>query len=146
MNKEKFTIDINASKSKVWKTLWDDETYRKWTSAFAEGSSAETDWKEGSTVRFHDGKGNGMISRIEKNIPLEQMSIKHLGEIKDGVEDTTSEAVSTWSGAMEEYRLTEKNGVTTVKVEMDMNEQWKEFFNEVWPKALAKLKELAEAK
>jgi uncharacterized protein YndB with AHSA1/START domain len=40
MQKLNFSTRINASKQKVWNTLWDDETYRLWTSAFAEGSYA----------------------------------------------------------------------------------------------------------
>ena len=46
MEKMNFSIDINAPKEKVWNVLWDDDSYRKWTSAFAEGSYAKTDnWK-----------------------------------------------------------------------------------------------------
>jgi len=56
-----FSINIEAPKEKVWNTLWNDQTYREWTSAFAEGSRAETDWKKGSRVLFTDGKGSGMV-------------------------------------------------------------------------------------
>jgi hypothetical protein len=66
MEKMKFQTLINASKEKLWDTLWSDESYRAWTSAFMEGSMAETDWKEGSKVLFLDGKGSGMVSRIAK--------------------------------------------------------------------------------
>ena len=38
-----FSININAPKEKVRKVLWDDSSYREWTSAFSEGSYAETD-------------------------------------------------------------------------------------------------------
>lgn len=34
MEKLIFNTEIKASKEKIWKVLWDDETYRKWTSAF----------------------------------------------------------------------------------------------------------------
>ena len=40
MEKLHFSVNINASKEKVWQTLWDDTTYRKWTSAFSETSYA----------------------------------------------------------------------------------------------------------
>ncbi|MGQ0827138.1 MAG: hypothetical protein ACT4ON_01960 [Bacteroidota bacterium] len=43
MEKLQFTIDIKASREKVWKTLWEDTSYRKWTSAFSEGSYAVSD-------------------------------------------------------------------------------------------------------
>ncbi len=82
MQKINFSTSINASKEKVWKTLWDDSSYRKWTSVFSESSHAVTDWKEGSKVLFLDGKGSGMVSKIEINRPNEHMSFKYMGEVK----------------------------------------------------------------
>ncbi|WP_427872212.1 hypothetical protein [Flavobacterium sp. MMS24-S5] len=52
MEKLVFNIDIKAPKEKIWKVLWDDETYRKWTSVFAEGSYAESTWNEGDKIYF----------------------------------------------------------------------------------------------
>lgn len=40
-----FKIEINAPKEKVCSVLWDDETYRKWTTVFCEGTYAVSDWK-----------------------------------------------------------------------------------------------------
>ena len=88
MNTLHFKTNINAPKEKVWKILWDDKTYREWTSAFMEGSYAESDWKEGSKICFLAPGGSGMFSIIEKKIPNEQMTFKHLGEIKEGKEET----------------------------------------------------------
>lgn len=39
-----FLIKIKASKEKVWNVLWDDETYRKWTSTFSEGLILKEDF------------------------------------------------------------------------------------------------------
>ena len=144
MEKQSFKISIDAPREKVWKTLWEDETYRAWTSAFAEGSCAETDWKKGSKVLFHDGKGSGMVSRIEDNKPNEFMSFEHLGMVKDGVEDTTSEKVKAWAGAHENYTLKSVGEKTELTVDMDINDEWKDYFMTTWPKALDKLKDLAE--
>lgn len=145
MEKQEFRITIDAPKEKVWRTLWDKSTYCAWTSAFAEGSTVETDnWKKGSKVLFLDGKGSGMVSRIDENIPNSYMSFKHLGEVKDGVEDTTSEKVAGWAGATESYSLKEADGKTEVVVDMDITEEFAEMFKNIWPKALKNLKELAE--
>jgi len=38
MKKLQFVLEINASKEKVKEALWQDENFRKWTSAFGEGS------------------------------------------------------------------------------------------------------------
>ena len=144
MEKIHFSILINASPEKIWKVLWTDETYRKWTTAFAEGSYAETDWKQGSKVLFLDGKGSGMVSRIAVNKPNEFMSIEHLGMVKDGVEDTSSDDIKAWAGAHEDYTLKKINGKTELSIDMDATEEFKEMFSNMWPKALQNVKELSE--
>ncbi len=144
MQKLNFSTSINAPKEKVWKTLWDDSSYPKWTSVFCEGSYADTDWKEGSKVLFLDGKGEGMVSKIETNRPNEFMSFKHLGMVKNGVEDTESEAVKGWAGALENYTLTEVNGTTELTVDMDITEDFQSYFTETFPKALEQVKVLSE--
>lgn len=141
----KFSTSINATKEKVWQTLWEDSNYRKWTSVFTEGSYAKTDnWKEGSMVLFLDGKGSGMVSMVAANKPNEFMSFKHLGIVKEGKEDLTSEQVKEWAGAVESYRLNGTNGKTELTVEMDITDEFKDYFEDIWPKALEKVKELSE--
>ena len=145
MEKINFSATIKAPREKVSKVLWDDASYRNWTSAFSEGSYAETDnWKEGSKVLFLDPKGSGMVSMVAKNKPNEFMSFKHLGVVKDGIEDTKSEAVQGWAGAMENYTLTDENGKTKLIVDMDSTDEFKDYFLKTWPIALEKVKELAE--
>lgn len=145
MEKMKFSTDINASSEKVWKVLWNDDSYRKWTNVFYEGSYAETqDWKEGSKVLFLSPERDGMVSRVVANKPNRFMSFEHLGMVKKGVEDTESEEVKGWAGAKENYTLTEENGKTNLFVEMDSNAEMKEYFEKTWPLALEKVKELAE--
>ncbi len=144
MEKLHFSIDINAPKEKVWKTLWEDATYRNWTSVFSEGSHAETDWKEGSKVLFLDEKGSGMVSKIETIRPNEFISFQHLGEVKNRVEDTKSDKVKGWAGAHENYTLKEVNGKTELLVDMDMTEEYKDMFMQMFPKALQQVKTLSE--
>ncbi len=145
MEKLHFTTAINAPKEKVWNALWDKHYYETWTSAFAEGSGVKTDnWKEGSKLYFVDGSGSGMVSEVAANRPNEYMSFRHLGMVTNGVEDTTSEKVKPWAGSMENYTLTENNAVTTVAIDMDITADFKEYMENAWPQALAKLKGLAE--
>lgn len=139
MDHLKFQIDINAPREKVWQVLWNDETYRQWTSVFGPGSHAESDWKEGSRVRFLAENGDGMYSDILKLVPGEAMIFNHLGEIKNGV---ASE--SAWSGARESYFLSDKNGGTLVDVELDSVGEYKDYFESTFPKALQLVKEIAE--
>jgi len=135
----KFTAKINAPKEKVWATLWNNNTYRQWTAAFMEGSYAESDWKEGSKILFLTPKGDGMFSMIEKKIPNERITFKHLGELKKGIEEPKD-----WGEARESYYLQEKNGITELDVQMDAIPEFEQYFNDTFPKALNKLKEIAE--
>ena len=144
MSKEIFKTEINAPKEKVWKILWDDETYRKWTSAFAEGSYMESDWKIGGRTLFLGGEGNGMVSTIDQLKENEIMSFKHLGMIKDGKEDLESEEVKQWAGLLETYILESSENKTQLSVEMDLGDDYKDYFMEAFPKALKKVKELSE--
>ena len=145
MEKINFSATINASKEKVWKTLWEEDNYRNWTAVFAEGSTVETDnWKEGSKVLFLDGKGSGMVSKVAANKPNEFMSFEHLGIVQKGVEDTSSEKVKDWAGAHENYTLKGTNGKTELTVEMDINDEYKDYFLKTWPQALDKIKQIAE--
>ena len=145
MEKLQFNTTIDAPREKVWETLWGSENYPAWTSVFSEGSHAETDnWKKGSKVLFLDGKGQGMVSKVDENIPNEFMSFLHLGEVRDGVEDTESERVKQWAGAHENYTLKTVDGKTELTVDLDMNEEFKDYFVDIFPKALNKVKELAE--
>lgn len=146
MEKKQFKITINAPREKVWNILWSDSTYRSWTSVFSEGSRAETDWKKGSKVLFLDGKNEGMVSTIAENIPNELMSFKHLGTVKGGVEDLDSEQTREWAGASENYTLKSVNGKTELTVDMDITKEFLDYFLKTFPKALGKVKELAEKK
>lgn len=139
-----FSIQINAPKEKVWSILLDDKTYRQWASVFHEGSYAIGDWSEGSKILFLGPEGSGMTSRIFRHVPNEFISIQHLGTIKDGVEDFESEETKKWSGALENYSASERNGATELLVEFDTTEDYEAYFQEKWPKALEKVKELSE--
>ena len=136
-----FATKINAPKEKVWDTLWNDSSYRKWTAAFMEGSYAESDWKEGSKILFLSPKGEGMFGIIQTKVPNEQMTFKHLGEIKNGIEEPKD-----WRDATESYYLNEINGVTelSVKLTMDANSEFEQYFNNTFPKALEILKQISE--
>ncbi len=144
MKKLVFSIHINAPKEKVWNVLWDDITYRKWTSTFGEGSYAVSDWEEGSKVLFLSADGGGMFSTIARKIPNEFMLFKHVGTVKGGEEQPESEEIKSWSGAMENYLLDEKNGVTELTVTIDITEDHEQYFKDTFPKALESVKALAE--
>lgn len=139
MKKISLNIDIAATAKKVWQVLWFMDTYKKWTSVFSEDSFYIGSWQEGTTIQFVNTTGNGMYAVIEKNIPNVLMTIKHQGEIKDGIQ-----TISEWAGAIEQYNLTEQNGITTLQVTMDTTDEMETYFSGTFPKALALIKQIAE--
>jgi uncharacterized protein YndB with AHSA1/START domain len=149
MRKLHFSIVINASKEKVWNTMLDMDTYQLWTDVFAPGSQYIGDWSKGSKMLFlgpdETGAMGGMVSRIKENRPYEYISIEHIGIVQNGKEDTSSESVKEWVGALENYTFKEMGDRTEVLVDMDTaEEEYEEMLQTTWPKALQKLKQLAE--
>jgi uncharacterized protein YndB with AHSA1/START domain len=139
-----FIIKINAPANKIWQVLWYDTTYRKWTSAFHEGSYAVSDWKEGSKVHFLSPGGKGMFSIITECRENELMAFKHLGVIKNFEEQPANEETKAWSEAMEIYSLKENNGYTELNVSMNTIEGFEDYLKKTFPVALNLVKELAE--
>ena len=145
MDKLTFTTTIDAPAAHVWRVLFEDATYREWTTEFAEGSYAVTDWKEGSKALFLSGTGEGMVSRVAAHRPNEFLSLEHLGMVKDGVEDLQSAVSEGWAGAHENYTLKPLGDARVeLTVEMDTLPAHREYFEKTWPKALGKLKSIAE--
>ncbi len=134
-----FSAEINAPAKKVWQILWDDQSYRQWTSVFMEGSHAKSDWQEGSKIQFLTPKGDGMYSVIYRKVENREMVFKHLGEVKDGVE-----VPADWGEAFESYFLTENGGNTGLRVELNTTEDFQQYFTDTFPKALNLVKQLAE--
>jgi uncharacterized protein YndB with AHSA1/START domain len=142
MNRLHFSIDIAAPRDKVWRVLWDDASFRDWTSVFAQGSYAVSDWNEGSTIQFIDPSSrDGMSAVIEKKRPGEFMSFRHEAEIKNGKVQPPAE----WSGAHENYTLTANDGRTTLTVDLDAPDEYREMFEGKFPEALQRVKQLSEA-
>ena len=48
----KFSIEINAPKTRVWEVLWNDESYKKWTSVFSSSSHGVSDWQSSKKWQF----------------------------------------------------------------------------------------------
>ncbi|ALR30636.1 MULTISPECIES: SRPBCC domain-containing protein [Chryseobacterium] len=139
MEKLSFEIQISAPPEKVWSVLWDEISYRQWTTAFTEGSFYQGTLEEGSIVKFFDPDNNGMYSQVVKNIPNKEMKFLHLGEIYDGVE-----VPQEWGEATEAYILEENDEGTKLMSEIQTTAEFKEFFEDKFPKALQFVKNLSE--
>ncbi|MGZ5242489.1 MAG: SRPBCC family protein [Bacteroidia bacterium] len=139
------TIEINAPKEKVWDVLVKDELNRQWYAEFSEGSHAQTDWQEGSKVRFVDNSNNGIVGRIIESKPYESIVIEYDGEVKNGEDDLESDTAKAMKGASESYKLSSKNGLTILNARLDMDEKYHDMMNKAWDRAAVKLRQLAES-
>jgi hypothetical protein len=145
MKRIQFTATINAPVAVVWQNVISPESYQHWTSAFAEGSRFEGSWEQGQKIRFLAPSGDGMVAEIAQSRKHEFISIRHLGFIANGVEDTTSEAVRAWAPAYENYTFSAVPDGTRMVVDQDVPEEWEAHMNQSWPKALGLLKALSES-
>jgi uncharacterized protein YndB with AHSA1/START domain len=137
-------VQIHAPEKKVWQTLFDDATYRQWASCFSEWSYAQTDWQEGSQAIFTDGSGGGLVGRILTSRAPNFLEIQIEGELLQGQPSYDSPMAEAMKGYIENYTLTEQDGVTTLSINSDMGEDYYEDMSSAWDRALVKLKELAE--
>jgi hypothetical protein len=139
MKQLKYTVQINATPAKVWETLWNDATYRKWTAAFQEGSWYEGSLEEGSIIRMFDPENNGMYNRVLKNLPEREMTFKHLGWIYDGVESPQD-----WEESTETYQLEDLGGRTLLTAKVIALDEFVGFYESKFPKALQNIKDISE--
>jgi len=142
MKPMQFSIEINAPKDKVWNALWQDETFRQWAGLIDPETYMVGDLKKGNEVQFISAEnGYGVTSFVEQLTPNEFLLLRHQADTKNTGTDTREKE---WTGGAESYQLSEKDGKTTLTVAFDVPADMEGYFNENYPKALAKVKELAE--
>lgn len=151
MTKLQYTININAPVAKIYDLMLgfsSKSTYEEWTSLFNPTSTYEGSWDKGSKILFigvdEKGEKGGMVSRIAENIPNKFVSTQHYGLLKADKEITEGPEVEKWANGFENYTFEENNGTTKVIVDLDTSEDFLDYMNEAYPKALDKLKEICE--
>jgi uncharacterized protein YndB with AHSA1/START domain len=136
-----FSTHITASPFEVWFMLWNEYSYKQWTKAFHPGSYAKSDWQQGSRIHFLTPEGQGMYANIDVLVPQQKMVFHHLGEIMGFEEQPANES---WKDAYETYELYPDETGTLLKVSVATEEAYKGAFGNMFPKALATLKAMAE--
>ena len=151
MKKLQFKVSINAPVARVYDFMLginSKSTYEQWTSMFNPTSTYEGSWNKGNKILFvgtdEKGKKEGMVSRIAENIANRFVSIQHYGLVKADKEITEGPEVEKWANGFENYSFEESGGTTTVTVDLDITEDFSDYMNQTYPKALGKLKELCE--
>lgn len=136
---------ISAPAKKVWETMLDKETYKKWVSKSWPDSKYEGKWAKGEKMKFTGLDGSGTLAEFVEVKPYERILARHIAVLgPGGVEDRTSDVAKGWIGTTEEYRFSEELGKTTLTVLMETSPDWVKMFDDGWPSALEELKKLAE--
>lgn len=151
MKKLQFKVNINAPHEKVFDIMLgisNKSTYEQWTVMFNPTSTYEGTWEKGSKMLFigidEKGEKGGMVSEVFENLPNRFISVRHYGLIKAEEEIMEGPEVEKWANGFENYTFEEKDGITTVTIDLDSNEDFLEYMNKTFPKALEKLKEICE--
>lgn len=138
-----FSIAINAPKQRVWDVLWQDTTFRQWAGLIDPGTYMVGELAEGNEVQFISAEnGYGVTSLVDTVALGELLILKHQADTQDAGARARADE---WTGGEERYELTEANGVTTLTATFDVPTEMETYFAEAYPKAFAKVKELAEA-
>jgi hypothetical protein len=95
-----FIAPAHAPARRVCRTMSGPAPCRDWTSACVEGSCFAGSWDHGQRIRFLSPAGDGMVAAIAENSSDEFISIRRLGFIAQGVEDTVSGSVGAWTPAL----------------------------------------------
>lgn len=151
MNKLQFKISINLPKNEVYDRMLgisDKSTYEQWTVLFNPTSTYEGNWEKGSKILFvgfdENGIKGGMVSEVVANNKNSFVSVKHYGIVKGSEEVIAGPEVEKWANGFENYIFEESQGTTVVTVELDATDDFLNYMNETYPKALNKLKEICE--
>lgn len=145
MNDLRFDIDIAAPVARVWDCMFDPIAYRDWTRAFCEGSYYEGSWAQGGRLRFLDPDSNGMEAIVEENRLHERLSLRMVGSLTEG--RPTPNSPPDQEPIYERYEFSAAPGGGThlaIRVQGwgdDLTGMWQD----LWPKALQRLKALAES-
>ena len=143
----KYSIDINAKKEHIWKTMIDIETYPKWAKAFSAGSKFIGKWKQGETLLFFDPDLGGTKAVLEIFKPYDEILAKHVSMVdKEMNENNEDEMAKKWNGSTERYTFNEVGNKTKLDIEISTDDVFSEMFNTGWPKALEIIKSLCELK
>ncbi len=141
------SIEINAPKENVWEVLWSDQTLRDWASIIDEGTYMDGSLKAGNEINFISSvSGYGVVSKVEKIIPNKYVSFIQIADIRVGKDGSFEKRDPQWTGAKEIYEIEEIYDKVTLSLKQEVPDELVEYFKIKIPKALQRVKTLAEMK
>lgn len=145
MIKLNYSIEIEADKEHVWKTMLSPGTYEQWVKAFSANSKFIGEWKQGETILFFDSNLGGSKALLEILDPYNEILAKHVSMVDKNMNENNEDEMSKkWIGSTERYSFKEAGNKTKLEIEMNTDEAFEKMFNSSWPKALEIIKSLSE--
>lgn len=146
LQKLEFSIEIAVTPERLWEYLWGKKAYTDWMSVFSKGSYYETiTFETGQSIKLLTPEGHGMYGVLEVVQEPVQVIFKHLGYLALFEAVPFESLDQSWTFAFESYTLQETVTGTKLTVEVDTASEYLETMNRLFPKALLRLKDLAEA-
>ncbi len=140
-----YHINIQAPVQQVWNTMLQPDTYKQWVAVSWPGSFYKGNWEKDARIRFISDDGSGTLAHIKEITPYKTINAEHIAVLHPGgIEDSNSDLAKGWIGITEQYRFEQHNNETVLQVDITTNPAWENMFNQGWPGALQKLKELCE--
>jgi uncharacterized protein YndB with AHSA1/START domain len=140
------SIEVNASLQRVWDVLTQREHTAEWASEFSAGGPGlyiESGWDLGSPVLWKDKKGRVVVEGVVTALERHSLLRFTVFDVREKPPQAALEDGIT-------FKLTERDGRTTLWVSqgdfahMSDGEQYRDLSAEIWDRALARVKRLAE--
>jgi hypothetical protein len=144
MKKLLYQIEIYSTAEKVWHMMLDTGTYQQWTAVSWPNSLYEGQWKQGTKIKFISADGSGTLALLKTVVYADYLAAEHIAILLPGGKEETGADAKDWIGTEENYTFERVGGATLLKVEMLVNPSFEKMFNDGWPAALKKLKEICE--
>lgn len=131
------SIRIYASPEDIWDVVLKPDN--QWGTAFGDGAYVETDWKEGSPIIWRDTENNiGANGIVEVHRPEEYLQLNYYDEVEPEPGDNLGDYC-------EKIRLEIDGGAKVLSIEIGKLPRGHiTVHQEMWDRALALIKELAE--
>jgi uncharacterized protein YndB with AHSA1/START domain len=137
-----YNIFIKSTPENLWHKMLDSESYKYWTQEFEPTSCYSGKLELGEEIQFLSIDGSGMLVKVAKYEKYIIIGFEIIGFVDNGNKILNQEIPN----GVEEYYFEPAENGTELKIIVDTTPDYDEDMNKMWPKALLKLKELAESK
>lgn len=143
----KFKILSSASVEKVYSCLWESENYQHCTRVFCVGSYYQTEqFAEGHKIQLLSPTCDGKYGMLEKVDPCTLLILRHIGEIKNFLEQFVEQNSTPSSIASESFQLCAGPKGNELVVQIDTPPAKVLQMGSIFPASLQVLSRIAEPK